>query len=351
MNNFKKVLLHSLLLILFVVILLVLFMVPYFHGEYYFYQDYRVRQSLSGKLDTLIIGSSHASRSVKPTILNEELNINSYNISSPVMSMYGRYFMLEKEIKRNPIKTVFIEISFNALTLDRKKLGFEGDIYVLGRLDNTFERLEFFKNAFTVDEYKDIFSDTIRRSKVSLEKDMVNMFKSLKNGKKEPNQSIVQYETLGYLAVPSNNLSMTAEHKKKALNSTSIDIEIKEDNLEYFDAMMKLCQDNGIRVILIVTPVAERMILSNRNLDGLFSQYIELAHKYNCEYYDFNLDKKASELYFQKTSFYDNIHMSDQGAEIFSKRLAEIIKKVNDGEDCSKEFYNSYDEVKDYIMD
>ena len=350
MNNFKKILLHSLLLILFIGILLVLFMIPYFYGENYFYQDYRVRQSLIGKLDTLVIGSSHASRSVKPTILNEELNVNAYNISSPLMSMYGRYFMLEKEVKRNPIKTVFIEISFNALTLDRKNLGFEGDIYVFGRLDNTFERLEFFKNAFTVDEYKDVFSDTIRRSKFSLEKELGNILRSLKLSKKESEPLIEQYETLGYLKVPSKNLSLTAEQKKQILNSNSLDIEIKKDNLEYFDAMMKLCQDNGIRVIIIVTPVTEQMILSNRNIDGLFSQYVELARKYNCEYYDFNLDKKASKLYSQKTSFYDSIHMSDQGAEIFSKRLAEIIKKVNDGEDCSKDFYKSYDEVKNYII-
>ena len=64
------------------------------------------------------------------------------------MSMYGRYVLLKKEIERNQIKTVYFEISYNALTLDKKTLGFEGDIYELGRFDNIIERVNFFKNAF-----------------------------------------------------------------------------------------------------------------------------------------------------------------------------------------------------------
>ena len=42
--------------------------------------------------------------------------------------------------------------------------------------------------------------------------------------------------------------------------------------------------------------------------------------------------------------------MSDQGAEIFSKRLSEIINEVNKGNDCSNEFYNSYNELKETIL-
>ena len=348
MNNFKKLILHSLLLLLFIIILLVGFMFPYFYGEEYYYQDYRVRQSLSGKLDTLIIGSSHALRSVKPTVLNEVLNVNSYNLSSPLMSMYGRYVLLEKEVKRNPIKTAFIELSYNALTLDRASLGFEGDLYVLGRLDNISERLKFFKTAFIIDEYKKVFSDTIKRSKHSIERQLIG---DKKNGfEKESDSLIAQYKTFGYLEVPSNDYSLTMEQKRQILNTKSLDLEMKEENLKYFDDIMKLCKENDIRVVLIVTPVTEEMILKYHNIDGVFSQYIDLAQKYNCEYYDFNLDKKASELYSQKTSFFDETHMSNQGAEIFSKRLSEIINEVDDGEDCTKEFYNSYDELKNYIL-
>ncbi len=330
MHNFKKIILHTALLIFFVIIILICSTLPYFWGESYYYQDYKVRTSLSGKLDTLVIGSSHALRSIKPTVLNEKLNTKAYNLSSPLMSMYGRYVMLEKEINRNPIKTVYLEISYNALTLDKKNLGLEGDLYVLGRLDNVFERINFFTNAFTPDEYKKVFSDIIVRSKNSF---------SIHN-------TIEQYETFGYLSMLSNNQLLSDETKEKIKNTKVLDTKIKEESLNYFDKIIKLCKKNDIRVILVVTPVTERMILEYSNLDDIFSQYIDLAKKYNCEYYDFNLDKHRKKLYSEETSFYDITHMSDSGAEIFSNRLAEIIKDVDRGNNVSNYFLNSYTELK-----
>lgn len=330
MHNFKKIILHIALLIFFVIIILICSTLPYFWGESYYYQDYKVRTSLSGKLDTLVIGSSHALRSIKPTVLNEKLNTKAYNLSSPLMSMYGRYVMLEKEINRNPIKTVYLEISYNALTLNRKTLGLEGDLYVLGRFDNVFERINFFTNAFTPDEYRKVLSDIIVRSKNSF---------SIHN-------TIEQYKTFGYLSMPSNNQLLSDEVKEKVKNTKVLDTKIKEESLNYFDKIIKLCKNNDIRVIFVVTPVTERMILEYSNLDDIFSQYIDLAKEYNCEYYDFNLDKHRKKLYSEESSFYDNTHMSDSGAEIFSNRLTEIIEDVDRGNNVSNYFLNSYTELK-----
>lgn len=333
MHNFKKIILHTALLIFFVTIILICSTLPYFWGESYYYQDYKVRTSLSGKLDTLVIGSSHALRSIKPTVLNEKLNTKAYNLSSPLMSMYGRYVMLEKEINRNPVKTVYLEISYNALTLDRKTLGLEGDLYVLGRFDNVFERINFFTNAFTPEEYRKVLSDIIVRSKNSF---------SIHN-------TIEQYKTFGYLSMPSNNQLLSDEVKEKVKNTKVLDTKIKEESLNYFDKIIKLCKENDIRVILVVTPVTERMILEYSNLDDIFSQYIDLAKEYNCEYYDFNLDKNRMKLYSEESSFYDNTHMSDSGAEIFSNRLTEIIEDVDRGNNVSNYFLNSYTELKKFL--
>ena len=336
MRNFSKIITHSLLLVTFVFILLVASMAPYFYGETYYYQDYRVRKSLSGTLDTLIIGSSHALRSVKPTILNEELNIKSYNLSSPLMSMYGRYVLLKKEIERNPIKTVYIELSYNALTLNKANLGLEGDLYLLGRLDNAKERIDFAKKVFTKDEYKKVFSDTIQRSKAALSE-----FSS---------ERPEQYETFGYLPVPSNDKSLTIEEKKEIFNTESINTTINPENLEYFDNFIEICREHNINIVLIVTPVSESMILKHKNMDEAFSPYLELAKKYNLKYYDFNLDKKRTELYSEKTAFYDTTHLSDSGATIFSHRFSEIINEVNEGNNVSDVFYESYDKLKETIF-
>lgn len=62
------------------------------------------------------------------------------------------------------------------------------------------------------------------------------------------------------------------------------------------------------------------------------------------------LNEKRINLYSEKVSFFDNSHMSDQGAEIFSHRLSEIIKKVNEKKNVSNEFYESYEKLKEAIL-
>lgn len=336
MHNFSKIILKTLLLFIFVVLLLIAFMSPYFYGEKYYYQDYKVRKSLSGEIDTLIVGASQALRAVKPTVLNDNLNVKSYNLSSPLMSMYGRYVLFEKEIQRNPVETVYIELSYDALTRGRKSKWFEGNVYVLGRLDNIGERLNFIRNGFTSNEYKELFSDTIQRSKNSLEL--------------APNEKIVQYETYGYLPKRANDCSLSLEERKKILNTKSIDTTIKQENLKYFNEIIALCEKKDIKVVLFVVPITENVIVKYENIDDIFSQYIELAEKYDCEYYDFNLDKKRFELYSCELSYFDDYHLSDYGAEAFSTRFSEIIKKANEGEDISNEFYKSYEELKKDIL-
>ena len=130
----------------------------------------------------------------------------------------------------------------------------------------------------------------------------------------------------------------------------SLDATIKDESLMYFEKIIDMCKENEINFVLLVTPISENSIIKYNNFDSIFSQYIELAKKYNCEYYDFNLDKKRNELYSEETSFYDNTHMSDNGAEIFSNRLTEIIKNVDEEKDISNEFYKTYSEVKKTIF-
>ena len=337
MHNFSKMILHSLLLIIFVVLLLIFSMSPYFYGEKYYYQDAKVRESLSGELDTLIIGSSHALRSVKPTVMNEELGTKAYNLSSPLMSMYGRYVLLKKEVERNPIKTVYIELSYNAMALDRENLGLEGDLYLLGRLDNMSERLEFASNAFEKDDYETVFMDTIQRSTYAIS----NVFY---------NGGLEQYKTFGYLPVPSVDHTLTEERKKEILNTETLDSKFKTDNVDKLVDFIELCKENDIRVVLIVTPINDRMILQHTNMDDVFNQYIELAKEYDCEYYDFNLDKERFKLYDEVTSYYDITHLSNSGANIFTTRLSEIINSVDEGKDVSKEFYDSYEQLKKAIL-
>ena len=337
MHNFKKIISNSLIVCTFTIIILIGLILPYFYGEAYYYQDYNVRKSLSGTLDTLIIGSSHALRSIKPTVLNSELGVHSYNLSSPLMSMAGRYYLFKKEAERNPIDTLYIELSYNALTLDRESLGMEGDLYVLGRFDNFAERAEFFSDAFDIHEWGAVFEDTILRAQNSL------------SGSLHP--EMAQYDTFGYLPATSGDFYLSSGDKKDILDKEQLDVVIKEENLKYLNKIIEYCNDNNIKIAFVVVPIAEKALLRYSNIDEVFSQYIEIARQNNCDYYDLNLDKKRLKLYSEHSSFYDDTHMSDSGADIFSKRLSDLIKNNKSVQSNPEGYFESYRSLKRAIME
>ena len=204
----------------------------------------------------------------------------------------------------------------------------------MNQVDNIIERVNFFKNAFSYDEYKKVLSDIVLRSGNSLLR----------------HDNIVQYETYGYLPLQSNNLQLSLEKKKEIKDTMNLDATIKDESLKYFEKIVDMCKENKIKFVLIVTPISENAIIKYKNYDEIFSQYKELANKYDCEYYDFNLDKKRNELYSEETSFYDFTHMSETGAETFSNRLTEILSNVKQGKNTDYEFYESYSEIKKHIL-
>ncbi len=309
---------------------------PYFYGNNYSYQDREVRASLSGELDTLILGSSQSLRGIMPSVLDEKLGVSSYNLASPLMTTHGRLMLLKKELERNPVKNVIIELSYNAMTLERSVL-FEGDLYMLGRLDTAFERLSFFSDAFKSGEYRKVFSDALVRSETA--------WKNKLDGK---TSRPFQYETHGYNPIGSNDQSV--EDVQSILDTKKHETVFNESDLANIKEIIELCRENELNVAVIVTPNSERMLLEYSNFQDVSSQYAALAERYGCDYYDFNLDKLRTNLYSDATDFFDISHLSSSGAPVFTARLAEILSIAETGGDVSAQFFNNYSEARSEIL-
>ena len=135
MNDIKKAVLGTLSFIICVCLMSFVIVEPYFTycllGNTVYYQDAPLRKKMAGSLDVLVVGASQAVRAFDPAVLDEELKVNSYNLAVPSMSMDSRYFILEKEIQRNDVSTVVIEIAYDTLKRDRKEEGPEGILRTL----------------------------------------------------------------------------------------------------------------------------------------------------------------------------------------------------------------------------
>lgn len=337
MHNFKKAVLATLALFLAVVAVFSLYTMPYFHGTSYYYQDAAVRDSLAGTLDFLAIGSSHGFRAFDTEVLDRELGCSSYNLACAMQTMRGRYYLLRKEMQRNPVDTVILEVSYNALTRNRKNEGPEGDIYALGRFSNPLERLHFFFSTIYPSEYPKLFFDTIDRAGNAWDK-----FK---------HNSIKPYSGKGFQGLDkSTDMGVTAEELDSLYHSSSISTTKDADDALYFEKCIELCREKGVRLILVVTPISDWRIITHEGFDTVLGWLWEYQEQYGCELYDFNLIKTRAEDYPMDTSFFDGSHLTTAGAKQFTEQLCQILKMAQAGEDTAPLFLPDYAAATEQIV-
>ena len=328
MHSFKKTILAVLALLLCVCVLFAGYTVPYFYGTAYYYQDAAARNALSGELNLLICGSSHAFRGIDPTRIDAALGTNSYNLACSMQTMKGRYFLLREELERNPVQTVILEVSYNSLTRNREWEGPEGDLYELGRFTSPLDRWRYFFFTAAPSEYPQFFHDTLSRSTTA--------WKALLKG------------AMGLQSVRGSlGLDPVAQSAPQQVPDALVVPEEKnEESARYFEKCLALCAENNVRVILVTTPMPERTVITAAGLDRAYDWLADYAAQYGCEFYDFNLIKTRRTDYPDSTAFFDNTHLSRYGAQTFTDALCDVLQRQSQGENVSALFYESYDTLE-----
>lgn len=338
MRSFKRTLLKALAFVLSVLAGIAVISEPYFQSEVYHYQDAAVRGSLAGTLDTIVCGSSHAYRAIAPTTLDGELGVNSYNISASLMTMAGRYDLLKDEIARNPVELVILDASYNSLTRNRDSEGPEGDIYQLGRYRNPLKRASYFFRHIRLDEYGAVLYDALDRGYAS--------WKSLLAGAGKVGSSD-KYTTKGYSPgryEPRATLSDWEYH------SVQVFKKVDEECLYYMNKIMQLCKDNQIAVVVVVVPISQYETLRFDGLDDFYDYMKAYCEEWSVPLMDFNLLRGKTTIFPDSTHFFDDTHMSEGGAEVFSGYLCDVLKLWQSGQDYSDLFYGSYAEAEQFAI-
>lgn len=292
---------------------------------------------MSGSLDFIICGASHAMRGFRPDVLDETLDVNSYNLSCSRMTMQGRYEMLNLELNRNPVKTVVLELSYDSLTRNRDDEGPEGDIYLLGKLDGFGPRMQYFFKAVRPDEYGRMYYNYIDNG--------MNCLKKVIRGTwTNKNEKLVK----GYAAYKRENIELN-KNLKNIYNTRAFDEIIYDENMEYLQKIIDLCKEKDIRLVLATTPLAQLTVCRYSNLDLFRGWYADIAEENGLEFYDFNLLTGKEELLPDDTAFSDRYHLGNDGAQTFSEVFADILQKKDNGEDVESLFYKNYQEVDEHM--
>lgn len=336
MRSFKKVILSSSAFLLIVCLLSALFIGTYFNTETGYYQDIKYRDKLKGKIDCLVVGSSHELCGFKPEIMNRRMGCCCYNISGTAMSPVNKILMLEEEIDRNPVKTVVIGIGDEDLNYDEFSNA-EGEIALIPRVRSVKKRLNIVKDCVPVSDYPYVYAVYMNEGTKALLKVVTGRY-----------ESKVDPEALGWYSKEPKDITAPDYEICSAYNSTKTEFETP-GNRERLLELIEMCRSRGINVILLSIPVSEKKIWPADNYDELYSIYDSIAEKYGCTFIDLNLIKNRKDLFSDEYSFTDDSHMSYKGAEAATELFCDVMTKINSGEDVSDMFYSSYDEAKKHF--
>ena len=330
MHSFKR-LYKSLLSFLLVICLISALLAGfYLHTEYYYYQDFKERNDLTGTLNTLYCGASFALRAFRPDLIDAELGTCGYNLSGSRLTMLGRYSLLEKEIGRNPIRTVVLEVSCDTLTRVSAQEGPEGELLTFARL-NARDRPSYFVKAFRPADWPLLYYDLISKG--------IDDVCSLLSGRVRIGNWFL---TRGYFPFHEQDEPFRKDYPT-FLHSETLPSELQPENIEWLDRITALCKENGVELILVTVPQSKSFNCAYANLDEFHSWYAAYAENNGLRYYNFNLYKGIDTLLPDDTCFYDLHHVNNAGAVAFSTLYADAMSRIEAGE--TLDFYASYAEM------
>lgn len=333
MHNFKQA---AIRVLIFVLIFSLICTAPMFMYFKYGSQNNNFVPELekeSGKIDFLFCGASQTVWSFIPNRFDELYGCNSFNISSGLLSMEGRYTILQETLKTNPVKTVVLDLSFGGLERRDETDTAEGEILLAEHLRG-YQRFKYTLTHIDLDEAFYTFYYMFRTGLYSI---------VTRNYKKTVDSPLYGkgYWTTKREADMTGKTHWTTEGiPEKEPYAPS------EESAEYLDKIMQLCAEKNIRVILVTTPYPTNVV-SWSDRDGMLETHKALAEKYGTVLYDFNLYKAKDDLYDDKTSYFDVEHTSESGATITTTELAKLLLAEDSGVGKSDLFYNSYAEYID----
>lgn len=333
MRNSKKVLLSVLCFVLVVALLSGACLGLYYGSETLNIMDSGLRRELAGSLDRLMIGSSHAWYGFMPTVFDAKMHSSSYNLSGGVFPMYAKALFLEKELARNPLKVVYVEISDDTLTRSNESDYGEGDEIAIARLDSWAERLSYMKNYLTLDDCVNVYSRALLRG--------AQAWAAVLRGK-----TALDHSARGYCAKDGSDVSLTREEAAARFQTGAVDIEAyRPENIEQLGALLQTCRDAGAEPVIVVFPVSDAYLWEHAGEDDFRTWLRDFCGERGCACYDFNLLRDRFALFSDAESYMDATHLSRKGAEAFTEAFADLTEKTEKGEDIRPYFYDSYEQM------
>lgn len=269
-------------------------------------------------LDMVFLGSSHSYCTFDPEIIDSGLNLNSFQMGTPLQHPDTSYYELKEILKTQHPEYVVMEVYWDVLD----------DKFDLQQANSFFEVLksediknEYIKNVFPLADKVKYYLLPIRYQQSyfayegsQMEKEIENKYGVTKK-QGEVQQGEEYYRSKGY--VYSNQLMISTEYDttNQFRNFDGKDFEINSTQRKYIEKIVKLCKDENIQLIFVTAPVANVSMSYIKNYDLVHNAVAAMAAENGVPYIDYNIENEKRDM-LTNENFRDDAHLNHSGVEI-----------------------------------
>ena len=247
--------------------------------------------------DLVIMGSSRAWVHYDPTILDSVLHTHSYNLGhdgSAFNRQYSRYLIYRKHNSKPKVIIQNIEIT----TLN----------YTSGY--NQYQYFPYFNDS-------DIRHLVIPYEQFTLADRTLPFYRYANFGL----QKLFSDQSVSVNGYRAREIKWNV---KPIIDTVWIQFTPDLRSLAMFEQFLAQAASEGIQVIFVHAPIHAEVTRQQQNPDQMWHLYHQLAAKYNIPILNYQNDTISNDSNY----FYNRTHLNRQGAEIFSRHLAEDLKPL-----------------------
>ena len=270
------------------------------------------KQQPEGSLDLIFLGSSHCYRSFNPVIFDESLGLRTMNMGSSAQTPLTSYYVLQEILQKQKPKYLVLELYWITFGLEDQ---LANAIYNFQYMSWGRNKIDFFLHAYKLEDIV-----TLLMPSFYYKKNLENAIHHFQ-GKNVSWASGDHYVGKGYLSNP--NVTSTEELLKtnQFKNFVFDKKKILPVHLRYLEKIVQLCQEHGIRLIFVTSPLPPTSLAMIKDYHKIHDYFMAIAQKNNIPYIDYNVaDYKIN---LPDDDFKDDDHLNSKGVVLFDRDFAD----------------------------
>ncbi len=257
------------------------------------------------QIDVLVLGSSHAYEDINPAVLWDEHGIAAYDLCGSIQPLWNTYYYLKEALKTQTPRLIILE-AYTTTFADE----YSNDSRIIKNtygLKPSLDKIKAIGTSSPVERQKEFLLEFTQYHTRYKELTMADFVKGQGNNLYEDWKGFgCNMETVGFA-------------KPNVRGVTEIG-EMSEKTEEYYVKVLRLANENGIPVLVIVSPYADITIADQ----CIYNRAAVIAEEEGALFYNFNSDYDEIGLDFT-TDMADGSHLNYIGNQKFTRYLGKFL--------------------------